>query len=374
MRNLLIFILLVTFSVSCQEKPQLDAQNIISRFHESADTINTVEYRIRKSDSYGEGKVSHSEGMAVVEKNESDTIFGFSFYGQMDDYTIDSYYHYPYCFEIDEEERAYKQYPADFRFIGSPGGQMIHTSIFKLENEYLKVSMNETDSSFQLKYELKDDTTFNITEIVHSYELEKESLFPVKIAETAVRNQKQLSFTREFKDVKFNDQVSKTISDFKLELADYSIIRPKEPEPSPFLGKKLPELNLSDLFNDSKLVNIGQGTILLIDFWEVWCGPCISSFPKIEELNKKYRPNLTVIGILSDDPADAKKLVEKKKLTFQNLIGNDLIKKQFGVNSFPRYYLVDKNGIVRKEYFGFSEAIEEDIKEFIQSVSPEGTI
>jgi hypothetical protein len=39
--------------------------------------------------------------------------------------------------------------------------------------------------------------------------------------------------------------------------------------------------------------------------------------------------------------------------------------KEFSIDSWPGYFLVDKNGIIRKEYFGFSDQIEKDIKEFI---------
>ena len=74
---------------------------------------------------------------------------------------------------------------------------------------------------------------------------------------------------------------------------------------------------------------------------------------------------MNIIGIVSEDEENAIKLIKKKGTTFQNLIGNDELKKTFRVDSWPRYFLVDNSGIVRKEYFGFSEQIEEDIKEMI---------
>ncbi len=85
----------------------------------------------------------------------------------------------------------------------------------------------------------------------------------------------------------------------------------------------------------------------------------------MENLKNKFQSELNVIGIVSEDHENAIKLVEKKGTTFRNLVGNNDVKKEFGVNSWPRYFLVDKNGIVQKEYFGFSEQIEKDIKEFI---------
>ena len=124
-------------------------------------------------------------------------------------------------------------------------------------------------------------------------------------------------------------------------------------------------MELSDLFDKNTIIKVNNNKLTLIDFWEVWCSPCIASFPKVESLKNKFESELNVFGIVSEDYENAIKMVEKKGTTFQNLIGNNELEKEFGVNSWPRYFLVDKNGIVQKEYFGFSEQIEKDIKEFI---------
>jgi hypothetical protein len=49
-----------------------------------------------------------------------------------------------------------------------------------------------------------------------------------------------------------------------------------------------------------------------------------------------------------------------------NLIVDKETKEMFNVNSFPRYFLIDKNGIIQKEYYGFSDQIEKDIEALIK--------
>ena len=169
-----------------------------------------------------------------------------------------------------------------------------------------------------------------------------------------------------FTNIKTNDDVDVTVNDYINELSEYEqIIEEDEYIPSPLLKKPLPDITLSELFNGDKKIKLRSDKVTLIDFWEVWCGWCIKAFPDVEELHNEYGEDVNVIGIVSQDLESAKDLVNHKEATFLNLIGNKELNKAFNVNSWPRYYLVDKNGIIQNEYFGFSEKIEEDIKKLI---------
>ena len=105
---------------------------------------------------------------------------------------------------------------------------------------------------------------------------------------------------------------------------------------------------------------------MLLDFWELWCMPCIKSLPEIKEIAATYKPfGLFTIGIASDDIEKAKKYVETKGIDFIQAKGSDKLKSTLKVNSFPRYVLINQKGVIKGIYFGYSEKIELDINDLL---------
>lgn len=129
--------------------------------------------------------------------------------------------------------------------------------------------------------------------------------------------------------------------------------------------KRVPTIQLPDLFEENKILSLSNDRLTLIDFWEVWCRPCIQSLPNVEEITNKFKNDLRVIGIVSQKLDKARALVNIKETTFQNLAGNFKFNKTFNLDSWSRYFLVDENGILQKEHFQFSDQIEEDIQEIL---------
>jgi thiol-disulfide isomerase/thioredoxin len=366
MKKSLIILLTIVFFCNCKEEKKIDTNYVIAKFQENANNINSFEYRMQRIDTFAQGgTVWNNTGIALIEKDNNDKVFGFSFYGKRDDIDKEYIYDAGNGFEISKTEKTYEVEPGHFGFIGSPGGQMVHQNVFKLDSIYKNVTLSETENSYLLSFEFENDTVYNVSDRIKVYELNKTDFLPIQIKKTSNQlGNKSVSISK-FSEIKINENVANSIKDLKQGFQNYTIIQPEERKPNKLLAKKLPTLQLPNLFDKNKIVKVNNDKLTLIDFWEVWCGPCIASFPKVENLKNKFPSELNVIGIVSEDHENAIKLVEKKGTTFQNLIGNNELEKEFGVNSWPRYFLVDKRGIVQKEYFGFSEQIEKDITEFI---------
>jgi thiol-disulfide isomerase/thioredoxin len=135
----------------------------------------------------------------------------------------------------------------------------------------------------------------------------------------------------------------------------------------PFVTRDLEgnEINLADF--------IGEKAILL-DFWSIYCGPCVEEMPTLIELYDKYNDmGLEVFGISLDSRFNARRLgkfVDSYKRDIPYPIIHDAqseIRGLYGVSTLPTAILVDKNGKVHLFFMGFAEdELEAAVRQVLQ--------
>ncbi len=187
---------------------------------------------------------------------------------------------------------------------------------------------------------------------------------PLSVRVSSLNQGERTSTTITFSDVKINQEVDSDLDSYKTIIRDYTILEPEVYEASPYIGEALPELILTDIQTGSS-AQLETDKLLLIDFWEVWCGPCIKSFPEVENLYQNHKNDLLVIGVATENKDKAVDLIEAKGVTFDNYFQDQAFLDQFNIKGWPTYLLVDQSGIIVKEYFGFNAQIEKDILELI---------
>jgi thiol-disulfide isomerase/thioredoxin len=100
-----------------------------------------------------------------------------------------------------------------------------------------------------------------------------------------------------------------------------------------------------------------KGTILVIDFWATWCGPCVAEMPHMKELYAQYKDQgVQFIGISLDQPEDKGGLEKLLDYVKDNEVawpqyyqGNGWesdFSVSWGINSIPTMFVVDADGIL----------------------------
>ena len=130
---------------------------------------------------------------------------------------------------------------------------------------------------------------------------------------------------------------------------------PSQGQPAPKISVELGDRTVYD-----QLLEKHRGKVILVDFWALWCGPCVKQFPHTVEMHHKYaEKGLAVISVSVDDP-DARESVHefltKHGAAFDNLLSrsgaSDEAFTAFEIQSgaVPHYKLYDRKGKVRKQF------------------------
>ncbi|HEX5103635.1 MAG TPA: redoxin family protein [Pirellulaceae bacterium] len=135
-----------------------------------------------------------------------------------------------------------------------------------------------------------------------------------------------------------------------------------------------------------------NGKVVLLDFWAVWCGPCIATFPHLREWQEKYGDKgLVIIGVTSyynykwDDEAgytaraDGEVTPEEEQETLQKFAayyhlkhrfavqpeGDRTLSEHYGVSGIPHVVVLDKTGKIRLIRVGSGKQNAEDIDKLL---------
>jgi thiol-disulfide isomerase/thioredoxin len=127
------------------------------------------------------------------------------------------------------------------------------------------------------------------------------------------------------------------------------------------LGNAPPEIEANWVQGQPVTLAALRGRVVLIEFWARWCRSCVSMFPVLTDLHKRYSDRgLTILAVTrceSADATDSERIREREQITRMvgemcpditvGLAPDGGLQEKYGANRMPAVVLIDREGIVK---------------------------
>jgi peroxiredoxin len=112
------------------------------------------------------------------------------------------------------------------------------------------------------------------------------------------------------------------------------------------VGNPAPHFILK-LLNSEENINLSsfKDTVLFFEFWATWCGPCVNSFPRLNDLVAEFKEQpIKFFSVSYENEGKVLKFLKSHKLNTIVVLDKDLsMWKQYRAWAIPYSVIIDKN-------------------------------
>ena len=369
----LIWFLMIASNISfCQSTAT--SSEVLAEVLKAQGALKTAEYSVERRDTLLTGDIRTMTGTVVIAVDKTDTLLGFRFWAKKHGEKEEKAYDGRVCYAISPDTKTYRlmNSPAALHsmFLGG-GGHLVIPDLVKIDTAQCNgISVMESQDHYDIIVSYPNLTDYDVTKRKKIITIDRKSMLPVAVRQHQESYGKVQDLYFKITELKVNPPRPYNFTSLPF-LKAYTYVSPEpvKTHRQPLQGKNAPQFSLESF--DGKLIsaNDWKGKVVLLDFWEIWCGPCIESMPEVIALyNKYYDKGLAVYGITNDlkQLPSARAFAEKKKINFPLLIGNEQVKKEYQLEAVPLYVLIDKKGIIRLIRPGYSAELEEMVLDILK--------
>jgi peroxiredoxin len=117
-----------------------------------------------------------------------------------------------------------------------------------------------------------------------------------------------------------------------------------------------------------------KGSVVMLNFWASWCGPCRTEMPLMDQIYKKYAAaGFVLLGVNVDtDSTDAQKFLSQVPVSFPIAYDREnKVSKIYDVAAMPSTVFIDRKGRVRQLHRGYKPGDENEYLSEIRSLIKE---
>jgi peroxiredoxin len=138
-------------------------------------------------------------------------------------------------------------------------------------------------------------------------------------------------------------------------------------EASALVGQPAPEFSLVDMQGNTVTLSAQKGSVVVLDFWATWCGPCVQSLPALDQISRDMAPSgVKVFAVnVGEDKEQVQGFLNSRKIGLTTLLDADnAVGDAYKAAGIPQTVIIDKAGVVQKVFVGSGH--EDEIRQQIE--------
>lgn len=127
-----------------------------------------------------------------------------------------------------------------------------------------------------------------------------------------------------------------------------------------------PDFTLNDLCGKKVTLSQFRGKVVILNFWSIWCGPCLAEMPSLNKLYLELKDKGLVVLAIAEDPAEKplKSYIKEKGLVFPVLMDKERkVYLKYSLFGIPVSFIIDKKGAIVEKIIGESDWVSPQTKE-----------
>lgn len=141
-------------------------------------------------------------------------------------------------------------------------------------------------------------------------------------------------------------------------------------------GSLAPDFTLNDLCGKKVTLSQFRGKVVILNFWSIWCGPCLAEMPSLNKLYLEFKGKGLVVLAIAEDPAEKPVVshIKEKGLALTVLMDKERkVYFKYSLFGIPVSFLIDKKGFIVEKFIGERDWVSPQMKEKISKLLKKGS-
>jgi thiol-disulfide isomerase/thioredoxin len=283
------------------------------------------------------------------------------FLAQRPDLGLSYYYHGAAGYSLNDSARTYRLEAKPYApgVLGSSAGQMLVEELIAIDSTYQSAEYYPTGQGGVLHLRYPDQPAVDVLNRHTYFVLDAQTGLPREVKTTVIRGGGKWTISKRISQLRLDAPADVAALDHPSFLATYQPLVPAPKIAVPTLqGRRAPLFALPGLAaGPLGRLAAYKGQVVVLDFWETHCAPCIRDMPQLQQLQARYRgKGVVVLGMLADDSPGAQSraqgILKRQGVTYQNVLVSSTIAAAYHVNSFPHQVVIGRTGLVELDHTG----------------------